>query len=98
MTEEVPAPNETARDTSFGLAIALLYYRLHPTRIDPLAEGGIGMTFKRGDRTATLECYNDGDVCVVVSDRRNDQVAWEIDPKDTAAGLERMVAFLQETP
>jgi hypothetical protein len=67
-----------------------------PSTVSPSAEGGVAVSFVRGERVATIECLNDGSVLAVRSDRVQRPEAWELtrehaDIRDT---LHRIAEFL----
>jgi hypothetical protein len=52
---------------------------VRPERVAPSAEGGVGITFRRGRRFASIESLNSGEVVVLISDGTGSPRAWEID-------------------
>ena len=44
----------------------------------PSVEGGLSLLFVNGDKYADIECDNDGDVLVGMSDRTGDPELWEL--------------------
>lgn len=54
---------------------------VRPSRVVATAEGGIAICFAKGDIYADVECFNDGTILGVVSDRRERPTIWEINPR-----------------
>ena len=52
---------------------------VRPERVAPSAEGGVGVTFRRGRRFASIESLNSGEVVVLISDGTGSPRAWEVD-------------------
>ncbi|MEX0702321.1 MAG: hypothetical protein WD069_09520 [Planctomycetales bacterium] len=66
-----PAPNERASSVlRLGLSY-LIERNLFPTAVLPTAEGGIAMTFRSGERFASIEFLNDGDIVALM--KRDDR-------------------------
>ena len=53
---------------------------LNPSRVVATAAGGIAIYFARGDLYADIECFNDGTILGVLSDRIKRPTVWEIEP------------------
>jgi large subunit ribosomal protein L15 len=55
-----------------------------PSYVAPSAEGGVAISFSRQDKYADLECFNDGDVLAVISDKKRDGhiEVWEVDASE----------------
>jgi hypothetical protein len=49
-----------------------------PFRVAASAEGGIGITFKKGDRIGALEALNSDSIVAVLSDRKSEPQVWGV--------------------
>lgn len=67
-----------------------------PTDIDPSVEGGVCLSFRRGNRYGDVECFNSGDVLAVTSLGGVETDVWEVDDvdHDLSSTLERLRAFV----
>jgi len=51
-----------------------------PSNVVPSAKGGVGICFTRNGKYADFECFNDGTVLWVISDRHSDVDVLPLDP------------------
>jgi hypothetical protein len=92
-----PVPSERAITLAKRFLDAMQSANLLPTRVGPSAMGGIAVTRKVGMRKVLVECYNDGGVFALLSDRRTDDLPVEEvkdDPGSFAALITKMREFL----
>src|SRR5262245_29066699 len=61
-------PGDIAVNNALQFLDALPVEELKPARLSPSAVGGVGMTFRRAERKAYVEFYNDGKICALFSD------------------------------
>jgi hypothetical protein len=86
-----PEGAEKPQDRAIVLAFAVLS-RLEddmqrPSKVVASAEGGIAICFTKDDDYADIECFNDGAILGVTSNRRDRPDVWEIEP--SASGIAR---------
>ena len=66
-----------------------------PDRLAPSAVGGVGITYGRGPRKAYLECYNNGQAVLLLSDAEAEQMqTCKVEP--TADGLSNLSNVIKE--
>lgn len=53
-----------------------------PTSITPSVEGGIGLTFEGSSKYAVVECFNDGDISAIGSNRKGETKSWTLAGSD----------------
>ena len=66
-----------------------------PTNISPSAEGGVGISFVRGNRYADIECFNTGEMWAVTSDRVNAPTVWKVEYSSIRSALEKIREHVQ---
>jgi hypothetical protein len=71
-------PSERARTSAGWVLQQLEYASLPPTRLMPLADGGIAMSFVEGENRAEIEVYNSGEVAAAVYSGEQEPVVWEL--------------------
>jgi hypothetical protein len=87
-------PSALAREWAV-LVLQLLPRSLQPFAVSPSSEGGVALSFGKGERVVTIECLNDGSVLAVRSDRVNAPRAWELSGSDgIRSGLSLIAEFL----
>lgn len=64
------APNKMACFHASEVIYALNEINLVPTKLMPSADEGIGFYFSKKNKYGLIECYNDGEIIVVMSDRK----------------------------
>ncbi len=64
-----PPPQTVAIQNARLLLQAMQQDDLRPTRLSPSAMGGVAVTRRQGKRKVLLECYNDGRVYALFSER-----------------------------
>ena len=60
-------PNDVALLAAVQVLDDLASINLDPTSIDPSVEGGICLSFQRGERYGDIECFNTGEILAVTS-------------------------------
>lgn len=86
-------PNEDAATAARNI-LASVADDMPPPRINATVETGLAIGWRQCDRSATIECYNDGTTAAVVSNRTGLKgiVAWEV--LDVDETLRRIKDFL----
>lgn len=79
-----PAPSATAVLAAADILRACAHGQLVPTGVVPSAEGGIGVTFRRGSLYADIECFNDGDILAAFDRGTGTPEVWPVGPDDRA--------------
>ena len=89
---EAEPPSDMAITQARKVLRVLHELRFKPTRIDPSAEGGVGLTFLAGDLYGDIECFNSGEILAATSDRIHDPDVWELGATDSeiAATVQRI--------
>lgn len=89
-------PNDKALYWVDEALITLSRFGLPAPRIAPSVENGVGVTLRRGSKSATIEFFNDGDIVAVRSDSVGMPVAWDVatDKKSIEDALNQMRAFV----
>lgn len=54
-----------------------------PTSITPSVEGGIGLTFEGISKYAVVECFNDGEIVAIGSNRNGETKSWTLAGSDS---------------
>jgi hypothetical protein len=72
------APSRVSIDTARNILDVLAGADFEPTSVDPSAEGGVCLSFRRGNRYADIECFNSGEILAVTSSGGDDTCVWEI--------------------
>jgi hypothetical protein len=89
------APSRLAIETGKYIISVLSGLDLTPTSIDPSAEGGICISFRKGQRYSDIECFNDGTVLAVTAESDSKPNVWRLaGDADVAPSIKRMKAFL----
>ncbi len=90
-----PPPNRGAVATA-SVALAALHGTLSaPDRLAASAVGGVGITYHRGPRKAYVECYNSGQIVLLLSDAEAEKLqTCKIEP--TAEGLVNLPIVIKE--
>lgn len=90
------APNAKARYWAGEALIKVHRLGVAAPRIAASVENGIGLTLRKGSKSATIEFFNDGDIVAVRSDGAAMPVAWDVatDPKSIEAALYQMRDFV----
>lgn len=55
--------------------------QVEPAYVTASAEGGIAVCFKNDGRYADVECFNNGEVWALVSDRQSSASSWPLDSR-----------------
>jgi hypothetical protein len=72
------APSNSAIEVSRSVLKILAESEFEPASIDPSAEGGVCLSFRRGDRYGDIECFNSGAILAVTSTGGDETNVWEI--------------------
>ena len=72
------APNRVSIDAARNVLDVLAEVDFEPTSVDPSAEGGVCLSFRRGNRYGDIECFNSGEILAVTSSGGDDTRVWEI--------------------
>jgi hypothetical protein len=75
---EADPPNQSAIRRAEQVLTAVNSTGYRPDRIVPSVEGGVVLSFRRGDRYGDIECDNDGDMVALVSDGQGQIDTWQI--------------------
>jgi hypothetical protein len=78
LSYEADPPNQSAIHRAEQVLTAVNSTRYRPDRIVPSVEGGVVISFRRGDRYGDIECDNDGDVIALVSDGQGNIDVWQV--------------------
>jgi hypothetical protein len=90
-----PPPHRRAVNMASAALVASHGMLSAPERVAPSAVGGVGITFRRGTRKAYLECYNNGQVVLLLSDVEAEQLqTCKIDP--TMEGFSQLPLVIME--
>lgn len=89
-------PNLTAESHAQIVVDCLFELDISPERIIASAENGIGIYVKKAKRYAIIECLNDGEIVIGLSDRQGHIKNRELTPEydDVRESLEWMSEFL----
>jgi predicted DNA-binding antitoxin AbrB/MazE fold protein len=87
-----PRPSPTAQRNARDLFDEACNRGMVPTRIEPSAMGGVGITFAAGNREAVAELYNNGTAHALFADDSSE----EMDTQSIAPTAEGYRAFLDE--
>lgn len=77
-SDEAEPPNAQALHGARRVLELLFDYNFCPSAISPSCEGGVLVTFEVGDRQASIEADNDGEMVAVISDKVNRPDAWMV--------------------
>jgi hypothetical protein len=72
------APNAIAFRTATNILFVLHQLGFSPTQIAPSAEEGIGFFFVKEEKYAFIECYNDGEIVIAMSNRQGERQVREV--------------------
>ena len=90
-----PAPNHAAVAGASSALAALQDMLPAPDRVAPSAVGGVGVTYRRGARKAYVECYNSGQIVLLLSDSQAEQLqTCKVDA--SAGGLANLPNVIKE--
>lgn len=73
-------PNSKAVGLARLVLIMLVESDAEPTRVDPSVEGGICISFIRGNRYGDIECFNTGELLAATSDGKSEPSVWTVTP------------------
>lgn len=86
-------PNEVARSLARKILDVLEADLLHPTHLMPSAEGGIAISFVKGDNRAEIEIYNTGEIAAATYSGRSEPIAWDL--MNTESALKNAVVEIR---
>ncbi len=86
-------PNDTARLAARRVLDCCLPLGLEPN-VDASAEGGICLSFHRGERYGDVECFNTGEILAVTSPPDNGTDVWQVE--DSTDGISRALRKLRD--
>lgn len=90
-----PPPNGKSVTMASAALTALNGMLSAPDRLAPSAVGGVGITYRRGPRMAYVECYNSGQLVLLLSDAEAEQLqTCKIEP--AAEGLSSLPSVIKE--
>jgi hypothetical protein len=75
---ETAAPNYQAYSHAWQLIEILSEMDFAPAKLVPSAEEGIGIFFAKENRYGFVECSNEGEIVVAMSDRQGHRRVWQI--------------------
>ncbi len=70
-------PNNLAISKARNILNTLRELDISPRAILPSAEGGVAICFTEGNRYADIECFNDGDILIGLSDPQSSPKVYE---------------------
>ena len=90
-------PNKIALNWAKETLIILSELELFPIQIGPSVENGVGISFMFGKKYADIECFNEGDILAVTSDRQGNPDVWEVEASTLGikSAIEKIRVFLQ---
>jgi hypothetical protein len=86
-------PNQTSVHLARSAIDALHSLNFRPSFVGPSAEGGVGITFSRGNKRAVLEIYNDGEAISLMAIDGHQPQASDVPP--TEQGFTRTLAAIK---
>jgi hypothetical protein len=91
-------PNGKSMATAREILDALIGFDVEPDRVVASAEGGVSVVFLRGNRRASVECLNTGDIVASLVQQDGPVQAWEVTPHLIYASLYKVCGHLAEQP
>lgn len=90
------APSRQAVRTARHIVGILGDFDVEPYSIDPSVEGGVCISFARGNRYGDIECFNTRELCAVVSEENETPLAWDVSESDEgiAVAIQRICEFI----
>jgi hypothetical protein len=89
-----PAPQSVAVSQAECFLNQLSQADILPSRLSPSVVGGIGVTFREGQRKSYVEFYNNGTVCVLFSDGESEPRTQQVE--STQGGYASLLAEIRE--
>lgn len=89
------APSTFARLQAMEALEILLDKTFCPDKVVPSAEDGVAISFRKGDRYALVECYNNGEVAAATSVDGGRIDSWDVEPTELGDTLERIYDFIE---
>jgi len=94
----VPVGSDAPSGDSIAFADRVLRYLLQidfvPSRVATSAEGGVAISFMKGDMYSDIECLNSGEILGVTSNRKDRPTVWELERDE--GGIARAVARIRK--
>lgn len=75
-------PNESARELAYEVLALLQAGDIAPARLLPSVEGGISISFVRGNARAAIEIFNTGEIVAATYSKDDEPVVWELDKSE----------------
>lgn len=88
------APNTMAFLHAWDVIEVLRNIDFIPVKLIPSAEEGIGFYFEKENRYGFVECFNDGEIVLAMSDRGGYRRAWQI--SDSIDEIEESLEILKD--
>jgi hypothetical protein len=80
--DRAPPPQNFAVQNARRVLLALQDQALLPSKLNPTVVGGIGITIKRCDKKAYIECSNKGSVLLLLSDGESEPQVTKFEPSE----------------
>ena len=87
-------PNHTAIATAGRVLEKLAILDFRPDRIDPSTGEGVSLSFRRGNKSADLECFNTGEILALEAIDGGNPVIWEVSEADIESAAARINRFI----
>jgi hypothetical protein len=87
-------PNERAVELAKRMLRSLDWFNLAPDRIDPSLEEGICLAFRKADRYADIECFNEGEILAIVSSKEGSET-WDVCETGLTDSIARILDFIR---
>jgi hypothetical protein len=88
------APNAQAFLHAWEVIEVLCNMNFVPANLVPSAEEGIGIYFTKENKYVFVECFNEGEIVVAMSDREGHRRVWQI--RDTKDEIEEALEILKD--
>ena len=82
--DDSPRPEPSAISRAWHIFCRSNLHRVAPSAVVPSAKGGVGISYVRNGRYADFECFNNGTVLWVISDRHGNVDVFPVDAWDDA--------------
>ena len=95
---QAPPPNARARFNAAAALDDLSSMDFPPHRVAPSVEGGIALSWRKGDRDANIEFFNTGEVLTEMRDVDGMPIIEDVGSEDLRAALERIRDCMERWP
>lgn len=75
-------PNKEASFWARRVLHALSQINLSPLRVGPSSDEGIALAFRSGNKRASIECLNNGDIVAVIAEQDMPPKVWFVSPDE----------------